>query len=151
MHQGCQVVSNFKREHRISLETLQLERASSGDDGGTSWFYSHCGGILELRRGTQGASRVGPGKSNLHLSARGSWGLLSSHCMANRPHLGLCLETPCSSPGGTGISGLYSRFTRGIWPRLGLKQRTPLSSRVMTGIPWSPLSGLKEVKPPVAF
>ena len=25
--------------------------------------------------------------------ARESWGLLSSHCRANRPHLGLCPET----------------------------------------------------------
>ena len=36
--------------------------------------------------------------------ATGSWGLLSSHCMANRPHLGFCLENPCSSPMATGIS-----------------------------------------------
>ena len=28
---------------------------------------------------------------------------------------------------------------------------TPLSSRVATGISWSPLSGLKGVKPPVEF
>ena len=26
--------------------------------------------------------------------ARGSWALLSSHCRANRPHLGFCPETP---------------------------------------------------------
>ena len=31
------------------------------------------------------------------------------------------------------------------------KQRTPFSSRVVTGISWSPLSGLKGVKPPVVF
>ena len=31
------------------------------------------------------------------------------------------------------------------------KQRTPLSSRVATSISWSPLSGLKEVKPPVEY
>ena len=35
--------------------------------------------------------------------ARGSWELLSSHCRANRPHLGLCPETTCSSPVATGI------------------------------------------------
>ena len=28
-----------------------------------------------------------------------------SHCRANRPHLGLCPETPCSSPVATGILG----------------------------------------------
>ena len=31
------------------------------------------------------------------------------------------------------------------------KQRTSLSYRVATGISWSPLSGLKGVKPPLEF
>ena len=31
-------VSNFKWEHGISLETLQQERASFGDDAGTRGF-----------------------------------------------------------------------------------------------------------------
>ena len=50
--------------------------------------------------------------------ARGSWGLLSSHWRAKRPHVGLCLETPSSSPVVTVASGLHSRFTRGVRPRL---------------------------------
>ena len=79
------------------------------------------------------------------------WGLHSSNCRANRPHLGLCPETTCTSPVVTGISGLHSRFTRGDRPHLEWKQRTALSYRVVTGISWSPLSGLKEVKPPVEF
>ena len=83
--------------------------------------------------------------------ARGSWGLLSSHCKANSPHLGLCPETLCSSQVATGISGLHLRLTRGVRPRLELKQRTPLSSPVVTGVSWSPLSGLKGVTPPVEF
>ena len=41
-------VSNFKRDHGISLDMLQRERASSDDDGGTLWFLSSCGEILEL-------------------------------------------------------------------------------------------------------
>ena len=77
--------------------------------------------------------------------------MLSIHCRANRPHLGLCPENPCSSPMATGISGLHLSFTRGVRPCLEWKQRTPLSSRVATGISWSPLSGLKGVKPPVEF
>ena len=59
-------ISNFKRERGISLETLQWERASSRDDGGSPSVFSSCGGILELQWVTQGGSRVGPGKSNLH-------------------------------------------------------------------------------------
>ena len=80
---------------------------------------------------------------------RGSWGLLSSHCRANRPHLDLCPETPCSSPVATGISVLHSRFTQGVRPHLEWKQRSRLSSLVVTDISWSLLSGLKGVKPAV--
>ena len=131
-------VSNFNRERRIPLERLQRERASSHDDGGTSWFFSSCDRILDLRQGTQDASRVGPGKSNLHSSCNGSWGLFSCHCRANRPHLGFCPENPCSFPIATGISVLHSRFTRGVRPRLEWKQRILLSSPVATGISCSP-------------
>src|SRR5574337_1264019 len=46
------------------------ERASSCDDGGTTWIFSSCSGILELRRGIQDASCVGPGKSNLPFELR---------------------------------------------------------------------------------
>ena len=46
---------------------------------------------------------------------------------------------------------MHSRLTWGFRPRLAWTQRTPLSSRVATGISWSPLSGLKGVKPPVEF
>ena len=144
-------ISNFKRERGISLETLQRETASSHDEGGTLWFFSSCGRILKLRWGTQGASRVGPGKSNLNSSCEGAWGLLLCHCRANRPPLGFRPESLCSSPVATGMSGLHSRFTQGVRPRLKWKQRTPVSSRVATGISWTPLSGLKGVKPPVEF
>ena len=43
--------------------------------GETSWFFSNCGGILELRRGTQGPSRGAPGTSNLHSSCEGELGI----------------------------------------------------------------------------
>ena len=45
-------------------------RASSCDDGGATWFFSSYGGILELRRGIQDASCVGPGKSNVPFELR---------------------------------------------------------------------------------
>ena len=65
----------FTREHGISLEMLQQERASSRDVGGTSWHFSSYGGILQLRWGTQGASRFGTGKSNIHLSYKWELGI----------------------------------------------------------------------------
>ena len=44
--------------------------------GGATWFFSSYGGILELRRGIQDASCVGPGKSYLPLELRRKAG----HC-----------------------------------------------------------------------
>ena len=141
-------VSNFKRKRGISLEMLQWKRASSRDDGRTLWFFSSCFGILDLRRGTQDASRVCPGKSNLHSCCEGE--------------LGITLE---SLQGKWTSSRLVSRnsvFVSSYNRELGVEfkvhmrsqsssrvQRTPLSSRVVTGISWSPLSVLNGVKPPV--
>ena len=49
--------------------------ALSRDNGGILCFFSRChvtcGVALELTRGTQGASRVAPGKSSLHSSCAG--------------------------------------------------------------------------------
>ena len=55
---------------------------------------------LVLAQGSPISSRV----------VRESWGFLSSHCRANRPHVGFCPENPCSSPMATGISVLHSTF-----------------------------------------
>ena len=144
-------VSNFKRELGISLEMLQWEMALSHVTGKPHGFPRVAVGFLsndwELwepllwPQGCPLSIRV----------ARGSCGLLSSKYRTNGPHLGLCPETPCSSPVATGISWLHSRFTQEVRPRLGLKQRTPLSSRVATAISWSRSSGLNVVKPPVEF
>ena len=54
-------------------------RASSRDDRGISWFFASFGrkfGVsLELQWGIQGASRVAPEKSSLHLSCDGERGI----------------------------------------------------------------------------
>ena len=63
-------VSTSNSSRGTSPETLERERASSCDDGGTTWFFSSCGGIHELRRGIQDASCAGPGKSNLPFELR---------------------------------------------------------------------------------
>src|SRR5574337_1312515 len=63
-------VSNSNSESGTSPETLWRHRAASCDDGGTTWFFSRCSRILELRRGIQDASCVGPGKSNLPFELR---------------------------------------------------------------------------------
>ena len=142
-------VSNFKREHGISLKTLQW--ASSPDDGGTSCFVSSCSGILKLQWGNHGASHVAPGKSNLHLSCEGEPGIPLESLRGKYTSSRLVSRNSVFLSSGIGISGLHSRFTRGVRPRLELKQRTPISSPVVTGVSWSPLSGLKGVTPPVEF
>ena len=66
----------FRAEQGTSLETPWRARASSCQEVGTTWFVSSCGGILELRRGIQASSCVGPGKSKFpyELRARaGGW------------------------------------------------------------------------------
>ena len=106
LHQGCQVPFRISRGNVGFLsrccsgkgphfamrgEPRDFSRVLAG-------FWSYDG---ELRE-----PLVVPQLSPISIRVvRGSWGLLSSHCMANRPHLGLCLETPCSSSVATGISG----------------------------------------------
>ena len=152
LHQVCQVPFRISRGNmgflprRCSGKGPQLSmtvepRGFSQVGAGFSSYIRELREPLVVPQGSPISSRV----------VRGSWGLLSSHCRTNRPHLGLCPKTPCSSPMATGISGLHSRFTHGLTPRLKLKQRTPLSSRVATSISWCPLSGLKGVKPPLEF
>ena len=113
--------------------------------------------VLELRRD----SRVTTGNSGCLLCrprevqssvrvAKESWGLLSSDCRANRPHLGLCAEAnvPVQGrhrsrgciPDSPGESGLISN---------GSKNCALLPSR--DGSILEPLSVLKGVKPPVEF
>ena len=152
MHQGCHVPF----------------RISRGNEGFLSRRCSEKGPHLVITRKPPGFSRVAVGFSsydgdlrdplvlpqgspNSIQVAKRSWGLLSSLCRANRLHLGLCSETLCSSPVATEISGLHSKFTRGVTSHFKLKQRTLHYSRDTPGISWSPFTGLKGVKPSVDF
>ena len=72
-------VSPFRAEPGTSLETPSRARASSCEEVETTWFFSSCGGILELQPGIQASSSTGPGKSSFH-----------SNCELE---LGIALET----------------------------------------------------------
>ena len=152
LHQGCQVPFQISRGNAgFLLRHCRGKRphlAMMGEPRGFSrvaaGFSSYDGELREpllLAQGSPISIRV----------TRGTWGLLSSHCRSNGPHLDLCPETLGSFPVATGILGLHSSFTWGVRPRLAGKERTTLSYRFVTGISWSPLSGLKEIKPPVEF
>ena len=129
LHQGCQVPFRISRGN---LGFLSRRCSGKGPHQTMTWephgFSLVSLGILsydgELRK-----PLVLTQESAISIRvARGSWGFLSSHCRANRPHLGLCPETSCSSPVARGISGLQSRFTWEVRPHFKLKQRTPFSS-----------------------
>ena len=84
----------------------------------------HCSGKgphLVMRGEPRGFSRVAAGFSSYDVEhreplvvpqgspisiqvVRATWELLMSHCRANRPHLGMCPQIPCSFPMATGIS-----------------------------------------------
>ena len=72
---GANTVSHVKMERGTSLETLYRIRASSCDYEGTTWFFSSCSGILELRRGIQASSCVFPGSPIFHLTCEGELGV----------------------------------------------------------------------------
>ena len=118
-------VSPFRAEQGTSLETPWRARASSCQEVGTTWFFSSCGGILELRRGSQPSPWVGPGKPNLPLELRGkAGGCARVTAGPKRPHLGVCpgpnipLQGRQGSrgciPGSPGESGLVSRGSQGL-------------------------------------
>ena len=81
-------------DRRVPAELGQESQASSFLEDGTplaSRFFSSCGGILELRRGSQPSPWVGPGKPNLPLGLRGKAGECSRVTAGQkRPHLDLC-------------------------------------------------------------
>src|SRR5574337_1208022 len=66
-------------------------------------------------------------------AAKESWGLLSSDCRANRPHLGLCPEANVPLQGRQGSRGCIPDAPGETGIHLEWKQRTPLCSRVATG------------------
>ena len=113
--------------------------------------------FLELRRyfrvstGNSASSCVGPGKCNLPFEMRGrAGGCARVTAGQNRPHLGLCPGHNVPLQGQQGSRGCMPDSPE-VRPHLEGKQSTLLSSQVATGISWSPLSGLKGVKPPVKF
>ena len=84
-------------------------RASSGHDGGISWFFSSCCGkfgvSLELRHGIQGASRVAPGRSSPLSRCEGERGIALESRQGNRASIHIA----------GGISRPFSSCSRKLW------------------------------------
>ena len=119
-----------------------LHLAMTGEPRGFSRVTTgNSGCLLCWPREVQSSIRVG----------KESWGLLSSDCRANRPHLGLGPEANAPLQGRHGSRGCIPDASGETGIHLEWKQRTPLCPRVATGISWSSQSGRKGVKPPEAF
>ena len=112
-------------ERGTSFEMLWRARGSCCEDDGTTWFFSSCGGILELRRGFQASSCVHPGKPKLPFELRGkAGGCARVTAGPKRPHLGVCPgpNSPLMgrkgsrgrTPDSAGESGLTSRGSKGV-------------------------------------
>ena len=124
-HHGCQVLFCTSVGTWTSLETLWRARGSCCEDDGTTWFFSSCGGILELQQGFQASSCVGPGKPKLPFELRGKAGCCArTTARPKRPHLGVCPgpNSPLKgrqgsrdcTPDSPGESGLASRGSKGL-------------------------------------
>ena len=120
-------------ERGTSFEMLWRARGSCCEDDGTTWFFLSCGGILELRRGFQASSFIGPGKPNLPFEWRGkAGGCARVSAGPKRPHPGVCpgpnipLQGRQGSRGyipySPGESGLISRGSKGLHSLLESRQ-----------------------------
>ena len=118
MHQGSQVLFRISRGNMVFLLRRCTRKGSRLTmTGETRGFSQVAAGFSSYDRELREPVVLPQGNPISIRVVRGSWGLLSSHCRANRSHLQLCPETPCSSPVASWILGLHSRFTQGVRPR----------------------------------
>ena len=66
-----QIKKILKQEKELTQNFKSGKRICIGKEKRKRWFFSSCGGILELRRGFQASSCVGPGKPKLPFELRG--------------------------------------------------------------------------------
>ena len=138
---GSQASSGvFIGDSGLLSRPFRKRRALSRDDRGTSWFFSNCGLILELQRGTHGSFRVAPGKFSFHSNYEGSAALLWSHGRGIGPQVTLKGESRGLSRVAAGNPGFprLVTVTAGSFSWCLWEVRSTLefekSSRVSTGI-----------------
>ena len=127
------ILSCFKRECGVSLETLLWKRASSRVEGRISWVSRVAAGHVEfLLRGDADFRDplMLPQESQVSIRvARGLLGVLCSRCRGIGPHLELRPEPQGSSSVLTWISGFLWSFNRGVRLRLVWRHGIQLPSR----------------------
>src|SRR5574340_1268934 len=123
---GKGFILRWRGSHVVFPELRRDSRVTTGNSG--------C--LLCWPRQVQSSIRV----------AKESWGLLSSDCRANRPHLGLCPEANVPLQGRQGSRDCIPDAPGETGIHLEWKQRTPLCSRIATGISWSSLGDRKSTR-----
>ena len=117
-------LSGIRREGRIFLETPQWKRASARFEGRIFWIFSSCGRIpLKLRRGPEGSAQGASGRSRLHASHEGHFGIPLQSLM------GLTFSSGVEA----GNSGFLSRADMDLRVPLGHPQWSKALSLVQ---PW---------------
>ena len=129
----------------ISLETPQQKRASSRQEGRTSWIFSSCGRSSRLTTGNSGTRSGGLRKGQSPCELLGCLsGFLSRRCWGLRP----CVESvpgpEDSSPVLTLILGYYWSLPRGVSPRLEWGHARALSSRAVAAVSRFPSRGSRD-------
>ena len=114
---GSRTLLGLRREGGISLETLQLKKASARVEGRISWFISSCRRVpLELGQGFQGPALGASGRVSLHASREGPLRIPVQS-----------LPGPRSSPGvEAGTSGFLTRAKMDLGVPLGSPQASSL-------------------------
>ena len=128
----------FQGKCGLSLETLQLKRASSSVQVRISSFVWSCGRKLRVQLSfllTWGTFRVSSGKSDLHWRSEVHLGI--PHTLLQKeigPHLDLRREPQGSYPFLSSITGSLQSWNRRVRPHLVLRNGTPLASHIVHGM-----------------
>src|SRR5574337_315921 len=130
----------IRRPPRSTLFPYTTLFRSSCDDGGTTWFFSSCGGILELRRGIRDACCVGPGKCNLPFELRRKAGACSRVTAGPIDLILACVQTPMFLARGDRDLGVAFQTPPGRQAFISSGSKEPRSAlewrRVSLGAHW---------------
>ena len=139
-HQGLQVPFRTSRRNvGLPLRRRRGKGLHLGMTGESHGFSQVATGLSSYVREFRMPLVLAQGSPIFHSSFEGELGMLSSHCRANRPHLGLCPETNVPLQERQGCRGCIpdSPGESGLLPSGSKEARSALESRrVSLGAHW---------------
>ena len=130
----------------ISLETTQLKRASSRQEGRTSWIFSSSSRCSRITTGTSGTRSGGLRKNQSPCDLLGSLsGFLCHQCRGLRPCVESVSETENSSPVLTWILGYFWSLPMGVSPCLEWGHARAISSQEEAAVSRYPSLGSRDL------